>query len=155
MNPPAGLFTGDGNAEIIRQLRNWWLLHRQGRVTDSNTGFYLPDGSVLSPDAAYLRPEQLRGLTKAQGARFPRLCPNFVIELLSDSDRLRDAQEKMGLWIANGATLAWLVDPYEQKVYVYEPGPVVSTVSGKSLLGTGPVEGFTLDLNEVWSCYEV
>ena len=61
MNPPAGMLTGDGNSEIIGQLRNGWDTHHQGRVSDSNTGFFLPDGAMLSPDAAYVLPEQLKG----------------------------------------------------------------------------------------------
>jgi Uma2 family endonuclease len=155
MNPPAGGLTGDGNAEIIRQLRNWWMVQRQGRVFDSNTGFYLPDSSMLSPDAAYVVPAKLKGLTKAELTGFPRLCPDFVIELLSESDSLVKAQSKMELWIGNGATLGWLVSPYEQKVYVYQPASRVSVVSGESARGVGPVEGFTLELEEIWRCYEV
>jgi Uma2 family endonuclease len=105
MNPPAGGLTGDGNAEIIRQLRNWWMVHRRGRVFDSNTGFYLPDSSMLSRDAAYVGANKLKGLTRTQLTGFPRLCPDFVIELLSESDSLARAKSKMELWIENGATL--------------------------------------------------
>jgi Uma2 family endonuclease len=155
MNPPAGGLTGDGNAEIIRQLRNWWLVHREGRVFDSNTGFYLPDNSMLSPDAAYVGANKLKGMTKAQLTGFPRLCPDFVIELLSESDSLAKANSKMELWIENGAALGWLVSPYERKVHVYQPGIRRKAVSGKSVSGVGPVQGFTLDLEEVWHCYEV
>lgn len=155
MNPPVGGLTGDGNAEIIRQLRNWWMGHRQGRVFDSNTGFYLPDSSMLSPDAAYIGSERLKGVTKAELTGFPRLCPDFLIELLSESDSVAKAKNKMDLWIDNGASLGWLVRPYEQKVYVYQPGLKVSAVSGKSVSGVGPVKGFTLNLEEVWRCYDV
>jgi Uma2 family endonuclease len=155
MNPPAGGLAGDGNAEIIRQLRNWWMGHRQGRVFDSNTGFYLPDSSMLSPDAAYIVPERLKGVTKAELTGFPRLCPDFLIELLSESDSVAKAKNKTDLWIDNGASLGWLVSPYEQKVYVYQPGSKVSEVSGKSVSGVGPVKGFTLDLEEVLRCYDV
>ena len=61
----------------------------------------------------------------------------------------------MERWIENGATLGWLIDPYKQKVYVYEPGCEVRVVSGKSVHGVGPVEGFVLDLEELWRCYEI
>jgi Uma2 family endonuclease len=155
MNPPRGGLASDGNAEIIAQLRNWWKGHRRGRVFDSNAGFYLSDGSALSPDAAYVLPGKLQGLTKADLTGFPRLCPDFVIELLSASVNLAEAQEKMGLWIANGATLGCLVDPNERKVYHCEPGREASAASGKSVSGIGPVQGFSLDLDEVWRCYEV
>jgi Uma2 family endonuclease len=155
MHPPAGGFTGEGNAEITSQLRSWWKTHRRGRVYDSSTGFFLPDSSILNPDAAYVLPAKLKGLTKDDLTGFPHLCPDFIIELLSKSDNLAKTREKMERWIENGATLAWLIDPYKQKVYVYEPGPKVSTVSGKAIRGKGPVEGFTLDLEELWRCYEI
>lgn len=153
ISPTAG-FTGDGNREIIYQLSAWWRQHRMGRAFDSSTGFFLPDGSMLSPDAAYVRPERLRGLTREGGAHLLRLCPNFVIELLSGSDRLNKAQLKMENWIANGAELAWLVDPYEKQIHIYEPGKNPSIETRSSIIGTGPVDGFVLDAVEVWGRYE-
>ncbi len=155
MHPPAGGFTSEGNAEVVSQLRSWWKTHRRGRMYDSSAGFFLPDGSMLNPDAAYVLPKKLKGLTKDDLTGFPRLCPDFVVELLSISDSLPKTQEKMERWIENGAALGWLIDPYKQKVYVYEPGREASAVSGKSVRGSGPVEGFVLDLDEVWRCYEI
>jgi Uma2 family endonuclease len=155
MNVPAGGFTSDGNAEIIRQLRNWWRNHRRGRTFDSNGGFYLPDGSMLSPDAAYVTPERLKGMKRADLSGFPRVCPDFVIELFSGSDSLREAKAKMAVWMENGAALAWLLNPYRQEVLVYRRGERPRTVTGSSVEGVGPVAGLTLDLGEVWSCYEV
>jgi Uma2 family endonuclease len=155
MHAPTGGFTGSGNLEILRQLGNWWDTHKRGRVFDSNTGFFLPDGSLLSPDAAYVLPEQLRGLTKADLARMPRLCPEFVMELLSQSDSLAGTRKKMACWIANGAQLGWLVDPYRQCVEVYAPDSDAVTISETQVIGSGPVEGFVLDAAGVWSCFEI
>ena len=111
MHPPTGLLTGAGNSEINRQFRSWWDAHTKGRVLDSNTGFFLPDGSMLSRDAANVTAEQLKGVTRKQLTGFPRVCPAFVIELLSASDSLAETSEKMHRWIANGAQLGWLIDP--------------------------------------------
>jgi len=155
VNPPTGGFTGNGNFEILRQLGIWWSMHRRGRIFDSNTGFFLPDGSLLSPDAAYVLPEQLAGLTKDELARMPRLCPAFVVELLSQSDSLGDTRKKMECWVANGARLAWLVDPYRRCVEVYAPGVTAKTDDSALVRGSGPVEGFALDATQVWNCYEV
>jgi Uma2 family endonuclease len=154
VNQPTELSTSDGNAEIIHQLRLWWKTHRRGKVADSNGGFFLKDGSMLSPDAAYLSPETLTGIPPAGVRGLPHLCPDFVIELLSRSDSFLDTQEKMQDWIANGAALGWLIDPYKQQVLVYSPGADTETVTGIAIQGSGPVEGFTLDLTEVWRCYE-
>lgn len=154
VNAPAGSETSDGNGEIYGQLRNWWKQHRRGRTYESSAGFFLPDGSTLSPDASYVTLEQLRGLTREDRAHFLRLAPAFAIELLSQSDRLSAAQKKMETWIANGVQLGWLVDPYAKQVYIYEPSAAQRIEAGSSIAGSDPVEGFVLDLTEVWLCYE-
>jgi Uma2 family endonuclease len=155
MNPPTGAFTGDGNSEINHQLRGWWHTHHQGRVFDSNAGFFLPDGSMLSPDAAYVLPEQLVGVTRKQLTGLLRLCPAFVVELLSPSDNLADTGRKMESWIANGVQLGWLIDPNRRSAIVYQPGREPLESSALQLDGGGPVQGFSLDLRKVWRCYEV
>jgi Uma2 family endonuclease len=155
MHSPAGGFTSQGNGEIGGQLRLWWKTHRRGMLFDSSGGFFLPDGSMLNPDASYVLPHKLEGLDKHDLTGFPRLCPDFVVELLSISDSLSKAQQKMERWIENGASLGWLIDPYEKRVYVYEAGAETATESGNAIPGRGPVEGFTLDLEELWRCYEI
>jgi len=153
MNAPAGGLTGRGNIEILRQLANWWETHQRGSAFDSNTGFFLPDGSMLSPDAAYVTPEQIEGLANTALTGFPRLCPAFVMELLSATDSLAETQRKMEVWIANGSQLAWLVDPYRKNVLVYQPGSPSLKIETPQIAGSGPVEGFTLDLTKVWRRY--
>jgi Uma2 family endonuclease len=155
MHPPAGGFTSEGNAEIVSQLRSWWKTHRRGRVFDSGGTFFLSDSSILSPDASHVLPQKLNGLTKDDLTGFPRLSPDFVVELLSVSDSMPKAQQKMERWIENGATLGWLIDPYKKTVYIYEPGAEAAAESGNAVHGKGPVEGFTLDLDELWRCYEI
>jgi Uma2 family endonuclease len=155
IQPPSGGLTSHANALITAELACWRKRHGRGGVFDSSTGFFLPDGSMLSPNASYVRPKNLKGLTKDDLTGFPYLCPDFVIELLSKSDSVRKTREKMERWLENGAALGWLIDPYKKKVYVYESGRKPSAVSGKAVRGRGPVEGFTLDLDELWRCYEI
>jgi Uma2 family endonuclease len=155
VHAPAGIFTSDGNSEIIYQLRAWWKTHKQGRVFDSNGGFFLADGASYSPDAAYATAEQLEGFTGKQLARFPRLCPAFVIELVSQSDRRKAVEAKMQDWIDNGAQVAWLIDPYRKSVTIYEPTQPPRTTSDEIVAGTGPIEGFLFNTTDVWSCYEI
>ena len=154
VNAPAGGLTSSGNSEVTRQLSNWWIQHRRGRVFDSSGAFFLPDGSVLNPDASYVTATQLVGLTRKDLARFPRLAPAFVIELRSDSDRLTKAKTKMEAWIANGVELGWLIDPEAKQVHMYAQAGEPRIESGSSIAGSGPVDGFVLDLEEVWRCYE-
>jgi Uma2 family endonuclease len=154
MNPPTGGWTGSGNQEIARELGNWWASHERGRVFDSSTGFRLPDGSTLSPDASYLSEESLQSLPKGALRGFPCICPDFVIELRSESDTLEDLKDKMNDWIANGVRLGWLIDPYERQVLVYRPDRSAELITGNQIAGDGPVEGFVLDLARVWKCYQ-
>lgn len=154
MNPPAGGWTSSGNQEISQQLGNWWSTHERGRVFDSSGGFRLPDGSTLNPDAAYLSEERLRALPKGALRSFPRVCPDFVIELLSESDSLAAMRAKMEDWIANGARLAWLIDPYRREAWVYRPGMEPERAAGETLAGEEPVEGFELNLARVWKRFE-
>ncbi|WP_130425396.1 Uma2 family endonuclease [Edaphobacter modestus] len=155
VNAPAGFRTDDANSEIIAQLRVWWKTHRRGRVCGSSAGFFLPDRSSKSPDAAYITDEQSGGLTNEELDHFLHLAPAFVVELRSKSDALSKALSKMELWLANGVQLGWLVDPYTRAVYIYEAGKDPRKETGEQIAGSGPVEGFVLDLNEVWSSYRV
>jgi Uma2 family endonuclease len=154
MKPPAGGWTSSGNEEISNQLGNWWRVHKLGRVFDSSGGFRLPDGSTLSPDASFLTEKRLKKLPKGALRGFPKVCPDFVIELLSESDTLEGMKSKMADWISNGALLGWLIDPYERQVFVYRPGQEPERVTGPEVMGEGPVHGFELNLARVWECYE-
>jgi Uma2 family endonuclease len=118
MHAPASDDTSSANSEITKQLGLWWDTHERGRVYDSNGGFFLPDKSMLSPDAAYTLPQRL-GPRSGRGAKLARGCPDFVIELLSASDSLGKTQAKMKNWIANGASLGWLIDPRKRRTTVY------------------------------------
>jgi Uma2 family endonuclease len=154
MNPPTGGETSSANMEISGRLFVWWSEHERGTITDSNGGFYLPDGSMLSPDAAYVSPETEKRIAKGKRKGFFPICPDFVIELMSESDSLAETQEKMGRWIANGVQLGWLIDPDRKQAIVYQPGVEASRFTGTVLKGQGPVSGFELDLGRIWRYYE-
>ena len=140
--PPTDEETGIRNSRINYQLVRWSLSDESGEVTDSSTGFKLPSGARRSPDAAWISRER-RG-------RKPN-CPEFVIELLSPSDRRPTVQAKMREWIANGAELGWMIDPKNESVTIYRPGQDAETRTGiEQLAGEGPVEGFVLDLERIW-----
>ena len=140
--PPTDEETGIRNSRINTQLNNWSDATGKGLVTDSSTGFRLPNGARRSPDAAWISRERL--------GKKPN-CPEFVIELLSPSDRRTTARDKMQEWIDNGAQLGWMIDPKKQSVAIYRPGQEPETRTGiLQLEGEGPVDGFVLDLERIW-----
>ncbi|MBV8673284.1 MAG: Uma2 family endonuclease [Acidobacteriaceae bacterium] len=155
VNAPAGGDSSTSNTEIVSQLRAWWrTTNSKGAIYGPDSSFFLPDGAMLGQDAAYITAEQMRGLSRAQRAGFVHRTPAFVIELLSPSDSVPATKEKMEVWIANGAQLGWLIDPRKRQVHIYEPGKTPRVERDKTVAGSGPVEGFVLDLNPVWECFE-
>lgn len=151
ITPPTGLETGDRNAEITMQLRLWAKKNKAGKTYDSSTGFKLPNGATVSPDASWVRRERLEKFTAKQRERFLPLCPDFVLELRSASDGLKDSQEKMKEYIENGARLGWLIDPKNKSVYVYRPNSEVGILENPSKVsGENVLENFELDLTEIW-----
>lgn len=141
--PPTDPKTGIRNAVITKRLGNWADAVRRGYITDSSAGFVLPNRARLSPDAAWISKDRLD--------RRPT-CPEFVIELLSPSDRRKLAHEKMLEWINNGAELGWLIDPFQRTVAIYRPGQQIEVREGiLEIEGEGPVAGFVLNLREIWA----
>ena len=149
--PPTYTLTGVRNAEIIGQLGNWDAKSACGVVTGSSGGFVLPNGARRSPDAAWTAKDKIRQLSQKSFETYWHLCPDFVIELKSELERMRVLREKILEWIANGAQLGWLIDPETKTVEVYRPGREPELLAGvDAVKGEGPVEGFTLDLLAVW-----
>ena len=149
--PPTGAETGVRNADLTYQLMAWTKKDGTGVCFDSSTGFILPNGAGRSPDGSWVKREKFEHLTADERKRFARFAPDFVVELRSPSDRLKQLHNKMLEWIENGASLGWLIDPLKRKVYVYRPNEELvildnpETVSGDPLL-----PGFTLNLTELW-----
>jgi len=149
--PPAGSETGQEEGEITRQLGNWAKRDGSGVAFGPSAGFRLPNTAVRAADAAWVRRSRWEAVPPEERKKFAPLCPDFVIELRSPSDRLRDLQDKMDEWIANGARLGWLLDPEPRHVYVYRSGESIEHLDDPPTLSGDPLmPGFVLDLREVW-----
>lgn len=149
--PPDFSKTGARNLEIAMQLGNWARKDARGIANDSSTGFLLPNGARRSPDASWTPRDEIRRLSAESLEGYWHLCPAFVIELRSHSDRLPVLRAKMEEYLANGARLGWLIDPETRTVEIYRRDRAPETLTGvDSIAGEGPVEGFVLDLRTVW-----
>jgi len=149
--PPAGGESDFRSVEVIGQLRDWARSTRLGKAFGSSVEFLLADGAALSPDAAWVSNERLGSLSKKERRQFLRVCPEFVVEVLSPSDRLPAAQRKMADWLANGVELGWLIDGDARCVYVFRQGSEVRVLAGiDRIAGEGPLTGFVLELGEIW-----
>jgi Uma2 family endonuclease len=149
--PPVGGETGNRNGKLTQQLFNWTDRARSGIAFDSSTGFKLPNGADRSPDASWVKLERWNELTSEQKQRFVPLCPDFVVELLSPSDSLKNTQEKMMEYRANGARLGWLINRKIRQVEIYRPGENVLILDSPSTLsGEDVLPGFVLNLDLIW-----
>ncbi len=147
---PAGLESNYESTEVGMQLGAWAKQDGRGKVFGSSSGYTLPDGSTLSPDAAWISNELLDKLSRSEKRHFPPLTPNFVVEVKSPSDSIREQRAKCRQWIANGAELAWLIDGDAKVVWEYFDGDELLHENAEELAGNGPVEGFVLDLRPIW-----
>ncbi len=146
---PSGFKTGRFNARVVARLDNWNEERDLGVVGDSSTGFYLPNGAMRAPDASWISNERLEGLTDEQLERFPPVCPDFIIEILSPSDSLKKVKTKMLEYIANGVLLGWLIDRKKEQVFIYRADGSVThrKTFNEPLSGENVLPGFELDLS--------
>jgi len=150
--PPAASDTGMRGAAITAQLWQWNRSAGLGKVFDSSAGFTLPNGAIRSPDSAWIRQECWDALTHQEQSRFAPLCPDFVVELHSLSDELADVRKKMVEYIENGARLGWLIDPQEQRVYLYRPGYTLEVLENPEIVEGDPLlPGFVLELDGIFT----
>ena len=149
--PPAFPITGYKNVKISSQLDVWSDQDGSGIAFDSSAGFTLPNRSIRSPDASWVLRSRLAALSDEDKNRFIPLCPDFVIELRSTTDRLSVVQAKMAEYMANGARLGWLIDPINRRVYVYRPNAPVEVLDAPDTLSAEPeLAGFALNLTPIW-----
>lgn len=149
--PPNYTLTAYRHRAILTQLDAWARRDGRGGVADAAGGFVLPNGARRSPDAAWTLMSRVRALDPRMLERYWHLCPDFVIEVRSQTDRWRTLREKMREWIDNGAQLAWLIDPESRTVEIYRPQRETEVLTDPgSVNGEGPVAGFVLDLVPVW-----
>jgi Uma2 family endonuclease len=151
--PLDGAETGYRNSDLSMQLTAWAMEDGRGPSFGSSTEFILPNGAAFAPDASWVALDRLAAFSKEQKRRFLPLCPDFVVELMSPSDRLSDVRSKMEEWMENGAGLGWLIDPDNRTVYVYRRGDenAEKLVDIRWFEGEGAVAGFRLQLEDIWA----
>lgn len=148
---PTGGESGGRSAALIAALWLWAQRDSRGIAFDSSTGYILPNGAMRASDASWVLRSRLAELTTQQKQKFLPLCPDFVAELRSPTDRLRDVQAKMDEFIVNGARLGWLIDPMSHEVHVYLPDHAPLLLANPiTVVGDPILPGLVLDPAAVW-----
>ncbi|MFN3848570.1 MAG: Uma2 family endonuclease [Spirosomataceae bacterium] len=147
---PTFALTSSNNSELNAELTIWNRKTKLGKVFDSNSAFILPDSSMLGPDVAWITKERWDALRIDEKKSFPKLAPDFVVELASESDNIEELKQKITKWIQNGVRLAWLVNPKNRETYIYRPNKEVETLQfGQKLIGEDVLIGFEVVLDDI------
>ncbi len=151
VSPPTGGESGRRNLSISAQLWNWAEANPDlGVAFDSSTGFALPDKATRAPDASWVERVRWESLTPEQRRKFIPLCPDFAVELRSESDELLKLRKKMQEYMEGGTRIGWLIDPQNQRVEIYRSGQEVEILEQpKQLSGEDVLPGFTLSLRGI------
>lgn len=148
---PTGSEAGRREAKLVALLDRWDSAHGGGVVFGPSTGFHMPDGALLSPDASWVRRERWEALAPQEREGFAPLCPDAVFEVVSRTDTLAELRAKMEAYVANGARLAVLIDPRRRAVEIYAPGQTPQTLEPAGSVSLDPVlQGFRLDLTQIF-----
>ncbi len=149
--PPVYSDTGSKELDIAAQLRSWTRRDGSSVAFGPSAGFTLPNGAVRSPDASWILKFRLAGLTPDQRSGFARICPDFVIELRSNTDSPQRLQNKMDEYMENGSRLGWLIEPQNRRVYVYRTDSDVEILENPDTVAADPeLDGFILELEDIW-----
>lgn len=148
---PTGSFTGSLNFRVLGNLFVWNEKWGLGEAFDSATGFTLPNGAIRSPDASWIKNERWNLLTDEQKEKFAPICPDFIVEIRSKSDELKYLLEKLDEYIENGTQLAWLIDRFDNKVYIYRSDKSITILDSLQVKLSGELvlPEFVLDLESL------
>ena len=148
---PTGGETGNRNFELYIYLGNLNRKKGLGKAFDSSTGFQLPNGAKRSPDLSWITLDKWNALTSDQRRKFLPICPDFVVELVSESDDAKEIEKKMQEYLDNGLRLGWLIIPKTRQVQIYRPQQAIEILESPiSLSGESILVYFVLDLTPIW-----
>ncbi|CAN5183307.1 Uma2 family endonuclease [soil metagenome] len=149
--PGTGGITGRKNSFLNRKLGNWAEETESGEVFDAQTFFRLNNGAKRMPDVAWVKTERWTSLTREEQEEIIPFAPDFVIELRSKTDVLKDLQDKMQEYVENGVSLGWLIDPKSKQVFIYRSNKEMEVLENPSEISGEPLlKKFTLNLKEIW-----
>lgn len=135
--PPTGTETGRYNFELSVEIGFWNRRIKLGYAFDSSTGFKLPNSAVRSPDVAWVSKDRWDTLSEEDRQKFAPLCPDFVVEIRSNSDELKILKDKMEEYRDNGCRLGWLIDRTSKQVFIYRANGSIEIKQGSNVILSG------------------
>jgi Uma2 family endonuclease len=144
---PSDIVSSEISARLISFLLAWIGPRKLGRVFDSSGGFILSDSNLRAPDVSFVSAERLRQTPRY----FGELIPDLVVEIKSQSDRIKKIEEKIDIYIKLGAKIGIIIDPDKETVTVYRPNSEPTRLNNKDTLTIDELfPGWELKVSEIW-----
>jgi Uma2 family endonuclease len=145
---PAGMKHEGIGAELLFRIRMFLDTHRLGRVFGSSVGFQLAQCTLLSPDVSFVGFEKLPD--EELPDTFGQLAPDLAVEILLPSDSMARVEQKVELYLMNGAQLVWVINPAGARATVYRADGTAAIVRADGALdGETVLPGFRCALAEI------
>ena len=146
---PPMLMPGGKEEAVLIAATTMWSSESGGLAASSATVFRIPGLGGRGPDASWVSPERLAQLD-AEQYRTGQVCPDFVAEIRSQYDSLTYLRNKMAEYIAHGARLGWLIDPFNRRVSIYRPDQQPEVLDNpETLTGEDVMPGFEFRVREL------
>ena len=144
---PSDIVSSEISSRLIAFLFAWVNPRRLGRVFDSAGGFIMPDTNVKAPDVSFVRAARLR-----QSPRyFGQLVPDLVVEIKSQSDRLKPIETKVLKFVELGAIVGIAIDPDAETVKIYRSTSEPQILENGDILTIPELfPGWELPVSELW-----
>ena len=148
--------TGQENSkramEIGADVTFWNRDDDEGEVCGPDGMVRLLNGLLRAPDVSWTSSRRLNQRPADYDGLLIPVCPDFVVEIRSRSDSVARQQDKMEQWMAHGARLGWLIDAYNEKVWIYREGQDQPEELAKpdQLSGEDVLPGLTVDMARIW-----
>jgi len=106
----------------------------------------------LVPDVAYVSPERWEGLDD-DDRQMPRFAPDLAIEIRSPSDRERNVQRKIALYLQYGSRVVLDVRPKRRDIVAYDGG-TPSTFACGDTFAHAAFTGLNIDVARLFAAIE-
>ena len=131
---------------ILTELRLYLRTHDLGQALGADGSLGILPEKVKIPDVSFISWERFPE-TKLPRRPIPKIVPDFVVEVLSETNTAEEMDEKLAKYLEAGVKLVWYVDPESRSAKMYTAPASVTAIYEQEFLDGGEVlPGFRLSL---------
>jgi Uma2 family endonuclease len=136
---------------LASKLHSFVSEHNLGRILEASTDVVLSMTDVVQPDILFVSKERSHIITENNIVA----APDLVVEILSESTKVRDKTTKKTLYEKYRAKEYWLIYPVEEKIEQFilqnEQLALNETFEKTDTLSTKVIPGFSVSLTEIFA----